>query len=203
MVYPISWEFAWPYLLAALGGGYLAGSIPFGLLVARMGGLGDVRQVGSGNIGATNVLRTGRKGLAAATFVLDTAKGWLAVLIAGIYGPDMAVLAASGAIIGHMFPLWLKFCGGKGVATGFGVLLGLTWPVALGVVATWIAVLAMLRYSSLSALVASAAAPFLACWLADPQRTEFAVFLAVMVWIRHWPNIKRLVRGEESKVGNS
>ena len=125
MIDPISWEFAWPYLLAALAGGYFLGAIPFGLILTRLAGLGDVRNIGSGNIGATNVLRTGRKGLAAFTLALDTGKGAAAVLIGAYYGPDMMIVAALGALIGHLFPVWLKFRGGKGVATAAGLMLAL------------------------------------------------------------------------------
>ena len=196
MIYPISWAFAWPYLLSALAAGYLLGSIPFGMLVTRLAGVGDIRAIGSGNIGATNVLRTGRKGLAALTVALDAGKGALAVVVALNFGPDIAIVTALGAILGHMFPVWLKFRGGKGVATGFGVLLALSWPVGLAVVSAT-------RYSSLGALIASAAAVPLAYWLADPQRAEFAIVLAVLIWFRHAPNIRRLIRGEESKIGST
>ncbi len=202
MIYPISWAFSWPYLLSALAAGYLLGTIPFGMLVTRLAGAGDIRAIGSGNIGATNVLRTGRKGLAALTVALDAGKGALAVLVALNFGPDIANVTALGAILGHMFPVWLKFRGGKGVATGFGVLLALSWPVALAVGAAWLAVVSATRYSSLGALIASAAAVPLAYWLADPQRAEFAIVLAVLVWFRHAPNIRRLIRGEESKIGS-
>jgi glycerol-3-phosphate acyltransferase PlsY len=201
MIYPISWEFAWPYLLGALASGYLIGSIPFGLLLTRLAGLGDVRAIGSGNIGATNVLRTGRKGLAALTVALDVGKGTIAVLVALRFGPDMGVVAAAGAVLGHVFPVWLKFRGGKGVATGLGVLLALTWPVALAVVAAWLVVVRISRYSSLGSLIASAGAVPAAYWLADPQRAEFAILLAILIWFRHVPNIRRLIRGEETKVG--
>jgi glycerol-3-phosphate acyltransferase PlsY len=201
MIYPISWEFAWPYLLSALVGGYLMGSIPFGLLLARLAGLGDIRAIGSGNIGATNVLRTGRKGLAGLTVALDAGKGAIAVLVALRFGPDTGIVTAVGAVLGHMFPAWLKFRGGKGVATGFGVLAALTWPVALCVAAAWLAVVLASRYSSLGALIASAGAVPLAYWLADPQRAEFVILLAILIWFRHVPNIRRLIRGEETKVG--
>jgi len=140
MIYPVSWAFSWPYFLSALAVGYLLGSIPFGMLVTRLAGVGDIRTIGSGNIGATNVLRTGRKGLAALTVALDAGKGTLAVLVALGFGPDIAIVTALGAILGHMFPMWLKFRGGKGVATGFGVLLALSWPVALAVGAAWLTI---------------------------------------------------------------
>ena len=180
--------------------GYGLGSIPFGMVLARVMGLGNLRDIGSGNIGATNVLRTGNKKLAAATLILDGAKGAVAVLIATIYGPDIAVIAAAGSLLGHLFPVWLKFRGGKGVATALGILLALSWPVGALACGTWLLAAVLFRYSSLSALLAMAASPFYMWWLADPQRTEFAAAMAVLVWIRHWENILRLVRGEESRI---
>jgi glycerol-3-phosphate acyltransferase PlsY len=198
---PISWEFSWPYLTAALLGGYLLGSIPFGVLLTRIAGMGDIRKIGSGNIGATNVLRTGNKGLALATLLLDGGKGAAAVLIGWNWGPDTAVVAGTGALIGHMAPVWLLFRGGKGVATALGILLAIAWPVGLAACGTWLAVAAIFRYSSLAALVALAAAPVYAVWLADPQIMELAGFTAVLVWVRHWQNIVRLLRGQEPKIG--
>jgi glycerol-3-phosphate acyltransferase PlsY len=192
--------YLWPYWVAAIGG-YLVGSIPFGLLLTRLAGLGDIRSIGSGNIGATNVLRTGRKGLAAATLLLDGAKGALAVLLAGRYGPDMAVLAGGGAVIGHVAPVWLGFKGGKGVATALGVLLALSWPVGVLAMATWLAVAALARISSLAALVALAASPVYAWFLADPQRAQLAAFLAIVVWLRHHENIRRILKGDEPRIG--
>ncbi len=199
---PISWEFAGPYLIAALIGGYLLGSIPFGLVLTRLAGLGDIRKMGSGNIGATNVLRTGRKGLAAATLLLDGGKGAAAVLIAGIWGPDTSLMAGLGAMLGHLFPVWLKFKGGKGVATALGILLAIAWPVGLACCATWLAVAGIFRFSSLSALVAFLAAPLYA-WLllGDLQMVEFAAILAALVWVRHHSNIRRLLKGEEERIG--
>jgi glycerol-3-phosphate acyltransferase PlsY len=202
MIHPISWEFAWPYVLAAFAGGYLLGSVPFGLILTRLAGAGDIRRIGSGNIGATNVLRTGRKALAAATLLLDAGKGAAAVLIADRFGPDTAVVAALGAVVGHVFPVWLGFRGGKGVATVLGALLALSWPTGLLVCATWLAVAAVTRYSSLAALAAVAAAPAYAYWLADPQRAELSIALAVLVWLRHAGNIRRLIAGTESKIGH-
>ncbi len=210
---PISWSLAGPYFLAALAGGYLAGSIPFGLLLTALAGAGDVRKIGSGNIGATNVLRTGRKGLAAATLVLDGAKGAVAVLIAGLWGPDLALLAGLGAVLGHLFPVWLKFKGGKGVATTLGVLLAVDWPVGLAACATWLIVAAVARFSSLAALIAIAAAPFYAWYLpllwapanvlgGDLQIVQLAGVLAVLVWAKHHENIRRLLRGEEPRIGS-
>ena len=203
MIDPLSWEFSWPYILAAFVGAYLIGTVPFGLLLTRLAGTADIRGIGSGNIGATNVLRTGRKALAAATLVLDVAKGSAAVLIATLYGPDIAIVAAAGVLIGHIFPVWLKFKGGKGVATSLGVVLVLSWPVGLIVFAIWITVLLVTRYSSLAALTATLATPIMMYFLATPQKTEFAVGLTVLIWLRHWGNIKRLVRGEESKISRN
>ncbi len=203
MIYPLSWEFSWPYILSAFVGAYLIGSVPFGLLLTRLSGLGDIRAIGSGNIGATNVLRTGHKALAAATLLLDVVKAAAAVLIAKQYGPDMAIVAAAGVMIGHVFPVWLKFNGGKGVSSALGVLLVLSWPVGLIVAGLWLATLLITRYASLAALIAAAATPVLMYVLADPQKTEFAIALTVLTWLRHIGNIRRLVRGEESKVGRS
>lgn len=197
---PISWAYSWPYLLGAALGGYLLGSIPFGLVLTRLAGYGDIRRIGSGNIGTTNVLRTGNKALALATLILDSGKGALAVLIAKQFGPDPAVLAAGGSILGHTFPVWLGFKGGKGVATTLGVLLALAWPVGVAACATWLVVALLFRYSSLSALVALGLSPVYAWVLAGPQVAELALFVAVLVYIRHAANIRRLIRGEESKI---
>lgn len=203
MIDPISWAHSWPYILAAFAGGYFLGSLPFGLILTRLAGMGDIRDIGSGNIGATNVLRTGNKKIAAATLLLDGAKGAVAVLIAQIYGPDIAIVAATGALLGHLFPVWLKFRGGKGVATALGILLALSPAVGALACGTWLLAALLFRYSSLSALIALAASPLYMWWLADPQRTEFSLAMAVLVWIRHRENIMRLVRGEESKIGRS
>ena len=203
MIDPISWAYSWPYILAAFTGGYLLGALPFGLILTRLAGMGDIRAIGSGNIGATNVLRTGNKKIAAATLLLDGAKGAIAVLIAQNYGPDTAIVAAAGALIGHLFPVWLKFCGGKGVATTLGILLALSLPVGGLACATWLLAAALFRYSSLSALIALAASPLFMWWLTDPQRTEFAIAMTVLVWLRHRKNIRRLLRGEETKIGRS
>jgi glycerol-3-phosphate acyltransferase PlsY len=192
-------SYTWPFYAAALFG-YVLGSIPFGLVLTRLAGLGDIRTVGSGNIGATNVLRTGSKKLAAATLLLDGAKGAVAVLIAGLWGPDMAILAAAGAMLGHCFPVWLKFNGGKGVATALGILIAIAWPVGLLACVTWLVVAALLRYSSLAALTALALAPVYAWYLADPQRMQLALFIAFLVWLRHKTNIVRLLRGQESRI---
>lgn len=198
---PISWEFAAPFLIAALVGGYLLGSIPFGLVLTRLAGLGDVRQIGSGSIGTTNVLRTGRKDLAAATLFLDGAKGAAAILIAQVWGPDTALAAGLGAVIGHLIPVWLKFKGGKGVATTLGAFLGIAFPVGAACCATWLVVAAIFRYSSLAGLISVAAAPAFAWLIAgDLQLVEFCAILAVLVWLRHHTNIRRLIRGEESRI---
>jgi glycerol-3-phosphate acyltransferase PlsY len=188
-------------LLAALAFGYLLGSIPFGLLITRAAGLGDVRNIGSGNIGATNVLRTGNRGLAALTLILDALKGTAAVLIAGIFGPELALVAGFGAFLGHLFPVWLGFKGGKGVATYLGVLAGLAWKVALVFAAVWLAVAFIMRYSSLAALVASVAVPLALLYLG---RIDYAAMFAVMtaiVFIKHRTNISRLLAGAETRIG--
>lgn len=199
---PISWAYAGPYLALALLLGYLIGSIPFGLVLTRLAGLGDLRARGSGNIGATNVLRTGRKDLAAATLILDAGKGAAAVLVAWQWGPDIALMAAYGSVLGHLFPVWLKFHGGKGVATTLGVHLALALPMGAAACATWLAVAALTRYSSLAALISVAAAPAFAWWLMhDLQLVQYAIVIAVIVWLRHWENIGRLLRGRESKIG--
>jgi glycerol-3-phosphate acyltransferase PlsY len=197
---PMEWRFLLP-LGVAFFGAYLLGSIPFGLILTRLAGLGDIRQIGSGNIGATNVLRTGRKGLAAATLGLDGLKGAAAVVLASWFGPDMAAVAALGAVIGHMFPVWLGFKGGKGVATALGVWFALAWPVGLGLVAIWIAVAALFRISSLAALAAVVASPVLAWYLADALRAEVALVIGVLVVLKHHANIRRLIAGTEPKIG--
>ena len=199
---PISWAHAGPYLAAAFILAYLLGAVPFGLVLTRLAGLGDLRTRGSGNIGATNVLRTGRKDLAAATLILDAGKGAAAVLLAWQWGPDMALMAAYGSVLGHLFPVWLKFHGGKGVATTLGVHLALALPMGAAACATWLVVAALTRYSSLAALVAVAATPAFAWWLThDLQLVQYALVIAAIVWLRHWTNIGRLVRGQESKIG--
>ena len=192
----------WPYL-AAFGAGYVLGAIPFGLLLTRLAGLGDIRKLGSGNIGATNVLRTGRKDLAALTLLLDGAKGAGAVLVGDIWGPDMAVLAGAGALIGHILPVWLRFAGGKGVATALGVALGLSWQAGLVMIAVWLAVAAVTRYSSLAGLAAGIAGPGVMNWLGTKQQGEFMIAAAMLLILRHAPNLRRLKRGEEPRIGRS
>ncbi|MBF9195071.1 glycerol-3-phosphate 1-O-acyltransferase PlsY [Microvirga terrestris] len=189
------------YLLAALFFGYLLGSIPFGLILTRMAGLGDVRKIGSGNIGATNVLRTGRKGLAAATLISDALKGTAAVLIAAQWGPQFAIMAALGAFLGHLFPVWLGFKGGKGVATFIGVLIGLKPLAALIFCLIWLGVAFASKYSSLSALVASAASPIVLWLLGEPGMAGIAVVLVALLWWKHGQNISRLLAGTEGKIG--
>ena len=188
----------------ALAVGYLLGSIPFGLLLTRAAGGPDIRAIGSGNIGATNVLRTGRKGLAAATLLCDALKGTAAVLLTAHYAaPDTALIAGLGAFLGHLFPVWLKFKGGKGVAVYIGVLIGLYWPAALIFCTIWIAVAALSRYSSLAALVASALIP-LALWgLGQLSAAALFLLLSALLWVMHRANIARLLNGSEGKIGVS
>lgn len=188
-------------LSAAVATGYLLGSIPFGLLLTRIFGYGDIRKIGSGNIGATNVLRTGSKPLAAATTLLDAAKGSLAVLVFAGTSPDAALVAGFAAVIGHNFPIWLKFRGGKGVATTLGVLVATSWPVGVLACVTWLAVALLARISSLAALVALAAAPFYAYWLDGRGTMALAAILAVLSFFRHHANIGRLIRGREPRIG--
>ncbi|WP_421724639.1 glycerol-3-phosphate 1-O-acyltransferase PlsY [Bauldia sp.] len=190
-------------ILGALALGYLLGSIPFGLILTRLAGLGDLRAIGSGNIGATNVLRTGRKDIAAATLVADCLKGTVAVLVAGaLFGSDGAMVAGLGAFVGHIFPVWLKFKGGKAVATYIGVLLGLAWPAALIFVVVWLAMAFAFRISSLSALTASLITPpVLIFLLGEPRVGGLFVVLTAIVWWRHADNIKRLIAGTESRIG--
>jgi len=187
--------------IVALIFGYLLGSIPFGLLLTRAAGLGDVRSIGSGNIGATNVLRTGNKGLAAATLLLDMLKGTAAVMIAGRYGADLAMAAGLGAFVGHIFPIWLRFKGGKGVATYIGVLVGLLWQAALLFVAVWILVALALRYSSLAALTACAITPAALWFMGRGDLAILFAFLSVIVFIKHRANISRLIAGTEGRIG--
>ncbi len=182
--------------------GYLFGSVPFGMILTRIAGTEDLRSVGSGNIGATNVLRTGHKRLAAATLVGDMLKGTAAVLVAGsLWGPSAAMAAALGAFLGHLFPVWLKFHGGKGVATYIGVLLGLCWATALAFCAIWLLVAFTTRYSSLSALIASLLTPLLLWWLGHPQLALLFAVLTMLLWFKHRDNIRRLSAGSEGRIG--
>jgi acyl phosphate:glycerol-3-phosphate acyltransferase len=182
--------------------GYLLGSIPFGLILTKLAGTQDLRSIGSGNIGATNVLRTGRKGLAAATLLLDALKGTAAVIIAGgIGGPEAAMLAGFGAFLGHLFPVWLKFKGGKGVAVYIGILLGLFWPGAIVFCVIWLAVAFLTRYSSLSALVASLVAPVFLLLLGHSALALLFAVLTLLLLYMHRANIQRLRTGTEGKIG--
>jgi glycerol-3-phosphate acyltransferase PlsY len=194
----------WPTLIAALAVGYLFGSIPFGLLLTRLTGGPDIRSIGSGNIGATNVLRTGRKGLAAATLLADMLKGTAAVLLARyLFGSGAAIAAGLGAFLGHLFPVWLRFKGGKGVATFIGVLLAFSWIAVLIFGAIWIACAALTRYSSLSGLIACAVTPFALWVLNKPAEAALFVVMALLVFIMHRGNIGRLMAGTETKIGQS
>ncbi len=200
-------------VLACMLGGYLLGSIPFGLIATRLAGVGDIRKVGSGNIGATNVLRTGRKDLALITLIGDGGKGAAAALIAywlvarmgqdGDAAATAAAIAGGAAFVGHLFPVWLGFKGGKGVATFFGVLLAVAWPAGVLAAGAWLLTAFLFRYSSLAALVAAAAAPLFvfAADLTPIAKVYLAVFMAVLVYIRHWANIRRLMKGEEPRIG--
>jgi acyl phosphate:glycerol-3-phosphate acyltransferase len=190
------------FLFVAFLLGYLLGSIPFGLILTRLAGTQDLRSIGSGNIGATNVLRTGHKGLAAATLISDMLKGTIAVMIAGTFGgPNAAMLAALGAFLGHLFPVWLKFRGGKGVAVYIGVLIGLFWPAALVFCVLWIATAATTRYSSLSALVGSFVTPIFLWWFGHLALASLFAVLTLLLFYMHRANIKRLQAGTEGRIG--
>ena len=207
--------YTWPLYATAVVA-YLLGSVPFGLLLTKLFKLGDLRQIGSGNIGATNVLRTGRKGVALATLLLDGGKGAAAYFIASIYGPDTGVIAAVAVVVGHLFPVWLKFRGGKGVATTLGVLLAVSWPVGIVTCLTWLATAVVFRFSSLAAIVAMITAPVWLwlmldmqragnlppLWPGEPQHVEMAALLSLLVILRHHANIRRLLTGTEPKIGN-
>ena len=199
-----------PFFFGAVVVGYLLGSIPVGLILTKLAGTGDIRNIGSGNIGATNVLRTGRKGLAAATLLGDMLKGTAAVLLLnwfvhlyGYTGADFGLVAGLGAVLGHIFPVWLKFKGGKGVATYIGVLIAVSWPVALGFAAIWAAVAALTRYSSLAGLLASAATPVLLWFFAGGKPALLFAILTILVWLMHRANIARLMAGTEPKIGSN
>lgn len=183
--------------------GYLLGSIPFGLLLTKLAGTTDLRSIGSGNIGATNVLRTGRKDLAAATLLLDALKGTAAVMIGGLIGnaPEPAMIAGLGAFLGHIFPVWLKFRGGKGVATYIGLLVGLFWPAAVVFCLIWLATAVTTRYSSLSALIASFVVPIFLWWFGHSVLASLFVVVTLLLWFKHRENIRRLQAGTESRIG--
>jgi len=190
-----------PLALAALVVGYGFGSIPFGLLLTRAAGLGDVRSIGSGNIGATNVLRTGRKDIAAGTLLLDALKATAAVLLFSAFSPETGALAGFGAFLGHIFPVWLGFKGGKGVATFLGCLLGVAWPAGLAFIAIWLSVAWLSRYSSLSALIASAASPVVLWLMGLPAQALLLALMAAILWWKHSENIARLREGTEGRIG--
>lgn len=193
---------ALPWWTMAFIFGYLAGAIPFGLIITRLAGTRDIREIGSRNIGATNVLRTGRKDLAAATLVCDALKGTLVVLATSHFaGADAAIAAGLGAFLGHLFPAWLRFKGGKGVATFIGLLIAFAWTVALGFCAVWLVVAFATRYSSLSALVASAVTPAMLWAYGEPREALLFAALAAMLWVMHRANIGRLMAGTEGKIG--
>ncbi len=195
---------AWPSLLAALATGYLLGSIPFGLVLTKLTGGPDIRSIGSGNIGATNVLRTGRRGLAAATLIADMLKGSAAVLLTRhLFGDSAAIAGGLGAFLGHLFPVWLGFKGGKGVATFIGVLLGFSWFAVLIYGAIWIGIAAITRYSSLSGLVACAASPAALWALGKPAEATLFFVMAVLVLVMHRANIARLIAGTETRIGQT
>ncbi|MBI1330047.1 MAG: glycerol-3-phosphate 1-O-acyltransferase PlsY [Alphaproteobacteria bacterium] len=201
-VHPQSWLAAAPAYAAALLFGYLLGSIPFGLIFARIAGAGDVRQIGSGNIGATNVLRTGNRWAAGATFVFDAAKGATAVLLTQqFFGDELAVFAALGAILGHLFPVWLGFKGGKGVSTYFGIMTSLAWPVGLLAAASWLAIAVVFKISSLSALVTVVLGIVFMILFHHPLYATLAAALAAIIWYMHRANIARLLSGTEPRIG--
>ncbi len=197
-----TWQDALPYLIAALVFGYLCGSIPSGFLITRAAGLGDVRKIGSGNIGATNVLRTGRKGLAALTLLFDALKGAVPVLLlAGLYAPSLGLAAGLGAFLGHLFPIWLGFRGGKGVATYLGVLIAVAWQGALVFAACWLLVAFATRYSSLAALISAIAVPLFLWWMGWLHPAELFAVMSVLVFLKHRANIARLASGSETRIG--
>jgi glycerol-3-phosphate acyltransferase PlsY len=202
MLHPINWSLDLPHWAAAFAFGYLLGSIPFGLLLTRLAGTQDLRTIGSGNIGATNVLRTGRKGLAALTLLCDALKGTAAVLLVHWWwGPDSAIVAALGAFLGHLFPVWLRFDGGKGVATFIGLLIAFAWQAALCFGVAWLVIAAATRYSSLAGLLASVASVLFLWWNNYQHEAQLFALLTVLIWAKHHHNIRRLVAGTESKIG--
>jgi glycerol-3-phosphate acyltransferase PlsY len=202
MIDLFTWQITLPIALAALGFGYLLGSIPFGLILTRSAGLGDIRSIGSGNIGATNVLRTGNKKLAAATLLLDALKATAAALIGwSLFGPEAGLLAGFAAFIGHLFPVWLGFKGGKGVATYIGMLLGVAPWMVLVFAAVWLAIAKLSKYSSLSALVATLVIPAVLWFIQEPKIALIMAVMTVITWVKHKTNIERLIAGTESKIG--
>jgi glycerol-3-phosphate acyltransferase PlsY len=202
MIDLFTWQITLPIALAALGFGYLLGSIPFGLILTRSAGLGDIRSIGSGNIGATNVLRTGNKKLAAATLLLDALKATASALIGwSLFGPEAGLLAGFAAFIGHLFPVWLGFKGGKGVATYIGMLLGVAPWMVLVFAAVWLAIAKLSKYSSLSALVATLVIPAVLWFIQEPKIALIMAVMTVITWVKHKTNIERLIAGTESKIG--
>lgn len=198
----MAWTLTAELIALSLALGYFLGSIPFGLVLCRLAGYGDIRKIGSGNIGATNVLRTGNKPLALATLLLDSGKGAIAVFLClYLFDHEAAILAGLGAVIGHNFPIWLKFKGGKGVATTLGTLLAMAWPAGLAACVTWLLMALIFRISSLSALIALAAAPIAAWYLNMPLVAQASALLCLLGWIRHHSNIRRILAGEEPKIG--
>jgi acyl phosphate:glycerol-3-phosphate acyltransferase len=204
MISPDIWPQSITALLVAAAFGYVVGSVPFGLILTRFAGLGDIRTIGSRNIGATNVLRTGRRDIAALTLLLDMAKGTAAVVLAASWWNDgfLAAAAGAGAFLGHIFPAWIGFRGGKGVATYLGVLVGLHWLSALVFVITWLGVAVVLRYSSLAALTASVAGPISLLIMGYPVWAMVMAVLTAVLWVRHIGNIRRLIAGEEGRIGS-
>lgn len=194
-------EILWVVPTMALVLGYLLGSIPFGVILTRWGGAGDLRSIGSGNIGATNVLRTGRKGLAAATLLLDGFKGWAAVALCEWLWPGTSVIAAAAVFLGHLYPVWLKFRGGKGVATLMGIALALYWPIGLVYAVVWLGLLATLRISSVAGMAAAVSTPVSAAYFGQFDFVLLLIALAVLVVWKHRENIKRLLDGTEPRVG--
>lgn len=188
--------------LLGILGGYLLGSIPFGLVLCFIAGYGDIRKIGSGNIGATNVLRTGNKPLALLTLLLDVSKGGVAVLIGWHFGAGYAFGAALGSVLGHNFPIWLKFKGGKGVATTLGVFWALSVPVGFAASLTWLVAALIFRISSLSALIAMALAPYYVYMVGDIKQIYLIGLLSLITWMRHHQNIRRLIKGEEPRIGD-
>ncbi len=197
---PINWSLALPYFFAALCLSYLLGSIPFGLILSKLFGYGDIRNIGSGNIGATNALRTGNKLLAALTLIGDALKGTLAVWVASNWGYDITVIAAFGAFLGHLFPIWLKFSGGKGAATFLGILFVLNWMVAFIFIGVWIFIGSVTRYSSASSMIATIASVASCYYLQEIQYAQVLGIMTILLWIKHHSNIKRLLTGTESKI---
>ncbi len=197
---PINWSLAIPYYAAALAGGYALGAIPVSFILAKITGHGDLRQIGSGNVGATNALRAGGKLIGAFALAGDFAKGFLAALIGNLWGPDIAIIAAAGAFFGHLFPIWLKFQGGKGVAVYIGIIAALYPPLALLFAAVWSAAAIISRYSSVASLAATLATPAAAAFWNQWQIAELTFFLALWTWAKHAGNIQRLMRGTEPKI---